>query len=415
MRTYAKDIIAIERERAKGSLLFVLGVLGLMGAGGYAADLVPWRIVVEASGSVIAPSRVQAIGSAEGGLVTRVLVRPYDDVQAGQPLVELDAAVAEADQDRIGYAAHTARADVLRLEAELAGAAPDLSGLPDEIASAAKKAWEVRIKKHADELAAKESEAAALRSSQLSYVRSLSAGEAVLARLQFGAAEGVIAQNRADDQLRQVEEMRGRVSKGVSDIASVSSQIAALRGTQQETAAKELAEARGKLHEAEQQLKKAGAQERHTVLRAPVSGRIKTLTTNGPGMAVKPGEMVAEIVEGSREKRVEARMEARDVGLVKEGDTVFVRLAGDDGSHEGISGRVLALAPDSVADKNGRLTTAMEISVQAEAFPGRGNARPRSLADGLPVEVTAQYGERSLFQMTVGRWFGQSERWREGR
>ena len=226
---------------------------------------------------------------------------------------------------------------------------------------------------------------------------------------------GVVPRNRADDQLRQVEDMRGRVTKGVADVAGATAQIAALKGNQMEAIAKDLSEARSKTHEAEQQLGKAQAQERHMVLRAPVAGRVKTLTVHGPNMAVKPGEMVAEIIEDGHEMRVEARLPASDRGHVVVGAPARILLASDDGSHEGIEGKVLSVAPDAVADNNGHRTYGVEIAFDPKFFPGRAGVPSYALSDGVEVNVFQSYGERTLLQFVGGRFLGQRDTWLEGR
>jgi len=365
---------------------------------------------VTAMGKIVAPTREMAVGSPEGGLVARVFVHPYDLVKEGDPLVELDRAAPEADMNRLAYAEASARADVIRLEAELKGSIPDVSGLPAEIAQAARATWEARTKKHADQVAAKEAEIQALRGLQDSYVKSLAAKEEVLNRLQEGVADGGVARNRVDGQRSEVAEYRGRVSKGVADIGNVTAQIAALRSTDIESAYKDLNEARLKQRDAEQQLHKAQAQERHMTLRAPATGQIKTLTAMGPGMAVKPGETVVEIVEASDIHRIDALLPAEDGANVRVGDLVRVSLDKDDGTHDGFDGHILAIAPGSVADnKSGQLKMAIEVSVEAEAFPSRVNGVAVPIKDGVPVRVEGELARRSFFTIVLGRLFGMHD------
>lgn len=415
MTSIARGLIEIERQRVRSDRWLFLGLVGAVALSLFGAQSVKVPVSVQAVGTVIAPSRVQSVGSAEGGLVSKVLVRPYDRVEAGQALVELDPAIAEADIGRMEYAARTARGDALRLEAELADKEPDLSSLPEDQAASVRLSWKARSDRRAEEVAAKEAELAALRGAQVAYRRTLAAGEEVLVRLQEGAKSGYVALNRAADQLRQVEEMRGRVVKGEADIKASIAQINALKSVQRESIAKDLAEAQAKRFEAEQQLAKASAQAKRTVLRSPVSGRIKTLVANGPGAAFKPGEAIVEIVEGGEEMRVEAHIAAEDRGHVSEGAIARVVLAGDDGSHEGISGKVLAIAPDAAADASKKLSVAMEVSLPSKAFQGKGGVPDYRLSEGVPVRVFVSYGERTLLQSIAGRFLGQSETWLEGR
>lgn len=409
------ELIAIEERRVRAGWILSVASAAILVGGVFVADRTPWDSSVAAQGVVVAPSRIQAIGSAEGGLVSRVLVRPSDRVEAGQPLIELDSSLPAADVERLSYAADAARADALRLEAEMSGKEPVFDGVPDGIARSARAAWEVRSARRRDELAAKEAEAAAQTAPLAAYRQSLDAGLSVLRRLEEGAAMGVIPRNRADDQRRQVEDLRGRLAKGESDAKAASLQLSALRGAQMEAASKDLAEARGRLHEAEQQLRKAREQDRRTVLRSPVTGRIRTLAAAGPGLAVKPGEQLAEVVEEGGELRVEARVAAADRGHLKVGEAVRIVLAGDDGSHEGVEGRLLSVAPDSQADSSGRRTFAVEASIGPNSFPGRAGGPSYQLSGGVEVLVFQTYGERSLLRYLAGPLLGQVALWNEGR
>ncbi|ARJ66032.1 hypothetical protein WV31_10375 [Magnetospirillum sp. ME-1] len=409
------ELIAIEEKRVRAGWILSVASAAILAGGIVAADHTPWDASATAQGVVVAPSRVQAVGSAEGGLVSRVLVRPSDRVEAGQPILELDSSLPAADVERLSYASDAARADVLRLEAEMAGKEPLLDGLPDGIARSARAAWELRASRRRDELAAKEAETAAQTAPLAAYRQSLDAGLSVLRRLEEGASMGVIPRNRADDQRRQVEDLRGRLAKGESDAKAAALQLSVLRSAQMEAASKDLAEARGRFHEAEQQLRKAREQDRRTVLRSPVSGRIKTLAAAGPGLAVKPGEQLAEIVEEGGELRVEARVAASERGHLKVGGPVRIVLAGDDGSHEGIEGRLLSIAPDSQADQTGRRTFAVEASIGPTSFPGRAGGPSYPLSSGVEVLVFQTYGERSLLGFLAGPLLGQKALWNEGR
>ncbi|MBC7522037.1 MAG: biotin/lipoyl-binding protein, partial [Sandarakinorhabdus sp.] len=97
----------------------------------------------------VAPSRpLQVASNLEGGVITAILARPGDKVQAGQVLMRLDPGLADADFGRSSAMANALAARIARLEAEVDGRAPEFPAAvaaPAPAAVAAKRAlWSAR-------------------------------------------------------------------------------------------------------------------------------------------------------------------------------------------------------------------------------------------------------------------------------
>ncbi len=93
-----------------------------MGLGGFLiwASTAELAGAVMASGSIAANGENQTIQHLEGGIVKDILVKDGDAVVAGQPLIELDPTLVEANLNRARKTLVTLRAEEVRLLAELA-------------------------------------------------------------------------------------------------------------------------------------------------------------------------------------------------------------------------------------------------------------------------------------------------------
>src|SRR5690606_35989732 len=101
-----------------GSAVLLFGVFGF----GVWASVAPIDGAVVASGTFVATGQNKIIQHLEGGIISKILVREGDVVEAGQPLVLLDDTDAKANLRRLSLRHDRLLAIKARLEAEVAGA-----------------------------------------------------------------------------------------------------------------------------------------------------------------------------------------------------------------------------------------------------------------------------------------------------
>lgn len=405
-RPIPRSHLEVERERARSdSWLVACMAMAIFGFLGYSAASTV-DVAVVAQGKVVGEERVQTVGSFDGGTVANVPVRAYAHVAAGDVLVELDANLAEADRRQYESAAVQARADAARLVAERDGTELLLSGIPSDVAAAAKANLANRRSRMEKESSAKASELSSKERSLSALRRSLAPLEEEIAAHRSLVESGNFARTRLLEELSRQEELLGRIASGEADVRTARSQMDAVAATHSEQISEELAKAQAKLAEAEQILAKARQHEGRTIVRSPVSGRIKTLAVHGAGGAVKPGDTLAEIVRDDAPILIEARMAGSDAGHVHIGQKVIVTLSPPDMAYGEISGEVVSVAPDAHADDKGNLTHFAEIRPERNEFP---SARLDSyrLSPGVPVMVSMAYGQKTLFASLFGGLLGE--------
>lgn len=100
------------------------------------------------------------------------------------------------------------------------------------------------------------------------------------------------------------------------------------------------------------------------ILRAPVSGTIKSVLVNTEGGVLTPAENVVEIVP-DEELVMELTVQNQDIGSIKEGQNVSIKLDAYDYQQYGkIQGNVVYVSPDSFTNENLGEVYAVKVSLQ---------------------------------------------------
>ncbi|MEM8827483.1 MAG: HlyD family type I secretion periplasmic adaptor subunit, partial [Pseudomonadota bacterium] len=116
----------IEPKRAANWLLFV--IVGAVVLFVVWAALTELDQTVRGQGRVVPSSQLQVVSNLEGGIVERIFVNAGDIVAEGDPLMALDRTETGSDFDANRAAADALIAKIARLEAEVAGRAPNFPG-----------------------------------------------------------------------------------------------------------------------------------------------------------------------------------------------------------------------------------------------------------------------------------------------
>lgn len=413
--TGEERITAASLFEARGVSRLSLAVIGVIGAGlcgglGWAA-LMPVAEITVSSGEVMPAGSVQHVQHLEGGILARLLVAEGDVVEEGQPLLELSAGLAEPElaQLRSRLAALTLRS------AQLAAALQDRDELPGGAAE------EYR--------ALAESEAAILRARRLSHARQR---EVLERQIEMRRAEMATLESQSASMQHQIgylrEQVTGRadlVSRGLSprfQLLEYQRELARMEGAQNGLRqdalrlAEALGEAQSRLAELESRyraelISELGkvtadtAELRQAIQRvedrvgrlrvtAPVRGTVQGLQTQTIGGVIAPGTTILDIVPSEGALRVEARISTRDIGYIRPGQPVAVKVLTYDYTRFGsIAGTVSRVSPSSFRDAQGTPFYKAEIALESDHVGQRPEAR---ISSGMTVLADIRTGERSL-------------------
>jgi adhesin transport system membrane fusion protein len=367
-------------------------------------------IMASANGRVVPPQRVQSLGHAEGGAVAALHVRIGQRVNAGDPLIDLDATGARADLAQQVFEGQSLMGDIRRLDAESRGLEPDFTGLASTMAAQQAALFRTRQHRHREELLVVQGEINA-------YGATVGGISAALAPLQQrmlarrGLAEkGLASRFQVNEDEARVAELIGRLQEGRANEEKARRRLVTVDGAWQEDIAKSLKEAHAKLDSLSSLRPKLERRLQAMHITAPVGGVVKTVSVTGVGATLRPGEAVVEIVPDDSKRMISVKLPAAEVGHVRLGQKARITLIPPDSHLRPLSGSVTQIAPDSSADEHsGQFNYIVEISPDALEFQGeQGEIYP--LSPGVPVAVTIITGMRSVLGAVAGPLFAELER-----
>ncbi len=150
-----------------------------------------------------------------------------------------------------------------------------------------------------------------------------------------------------------------------------------------------LLEVRHKIEKLEERLRRMN-------VKSPVTGIVKGLKVF-PGNVVQPGGLLLEVVPFDRELVVESRINPRDIGYIKVGDPVKVKVLTYDFARFGsIDGKVTSISASTFQDKDGKPYYKATIML-AKQYIGSASKK-KYLLPGMTVEANVITGQKTLLQ-----------------
>lgn len=379
-------------EPAPAAMYAVYLLLAVVGLAIAWAALAQVDIVTRANGRVVPDGREQVIASLEGGILRQVLVREGQQVLPRQPLAVLDPTRFEAQQAE-GQAKRLAlKAAVARLQAESSG--QPLKFPPEVQASRASVQGETESFQ-ARQRAVDEAVASTRRSVGL-LQRELDVAQGM-------AAKGLMSEVEVMRLRRQVNDLNLQAQERVNRF--------------RQEAAADLVRVRTELAQLEEQLVVRDDMLRRTTLVSPVRGVVKQIRNNTVGGVVAPGAPVMEILPLGPRVLVEARIKPADIGFVRLGQPVEIKLSAYEYMiYGGLKGSIYSISPDALGDPDRAATpegTYYRALVQADSATLNAGGKNLPVLPGMTGTVEIRTGQRSVLSFVLRPLMKSQEAFRE--
>lgn len=332
---------------------------------------------VRSQGKVVANGNNQIIQVADGGILSKLLVSEGEHVKQGQLLATL-----EKDRAQAGY--YEVRSQVAHLKSALARANAEILAKPivfDELTQNypdfmnAQKALYVQKKRSLNQEVAILEESLAISTKGWEMIQSLEKTGDV------SQLEVLRARQKVLDLKRNVLDIKSKYYK------QTSTEIEKLEG--------ELAK---NLHK----LKKQRNVLEYTDIRSPVLGIVKELKVTTVGGVLRSGEQLMEISSSQGGVILEAKINPVDIGRLKLGMPVVIKLdAFDYTIFGGLKGTLSYISSDTLLDKDpsGRQITFYQVNIKIEGPEHEDNVKSKAikLKLGMSGTIDVKVGMRSLF------------------
>ncbi|ELU01372.1 hypothetical protein CAPTEDRAFT_216579, partial [Capitella teleta] len=311
------------------------------------------------------------IQNLEGGILEKVFVDEGEQVRSGQPLMQLDDTRFSSSfrESAIEYYSELAKA--ARLKAELSGDAltfpQELNGHPDYV-EREKEIFNQRADRFGAELnVAREQVAQAqyeldTAEDQLTFLTtSFELGQDELELTVPLAEQGVVSKV-------ELIQLRQRVNDLESEKRRTELSVPKLQAGYQESLARkdeviqkyrseiiqELKETEVHLDQLDESHNALEDQVDRTLVRSPMDGIVKKIHITTLGGVVQPGMSLLEIVPLEDNLLIEAQIQPKDIGFLRQGMRAIVKLtAYDFAIYGGLEGEVEHISADTIKDEKG--------------------------------------------------------------
>ena len=217
------------------------------------------------------------------------------------------------------------------------------------------------------------------------------------------------------EHIRNIDVQAAAAAKARAAMGTLDAEMAKLRETFAKAAVSELTEATDKSGLATEELRKSARRRTFQELRAPVSGTVQQLAVATIGGVVQPAQALMVIVPDDAAVEVEAQILNKDIGFVREGQKVRVKLEAYNFTDYGlIEGVVESISRDAIEQPVAALPPGQAPGAGDQRRAGAGlvyatrirlerrtirvAGKDQVVGPGLAVQAEIKTGERRIIQ-----------------
>jgi HlyD family secretion protein len=320
---------------------------------GLLAGLLVWSvlgrldIVAVAEGKLVPHSFLKIVQPAEAGIVREILVREGEGVAAGQVLMRMDARLSEADRRILETDFYRKTLTLARIDAELASTSSGQGAFKAGRGAPAALVREVEAQFHANR-AAFEAALAEERAKLEKARREMAAAQQVKAKLaeilphyraqdaafeklsKDGFAGPLMASDKKRERIEKEQELATQehvIESARASMAQSEKRLAQIAADNRRQLFAERNEVQGQVDKLEQERAKQAHREGLLELKASQAGVVKDIATHTAGTVVQPGTVLLTLVPKDDLLRAEVWVSNQDIGFVRQGQPVKVKLA----------------------------------------------------------------------------------------
>jgi hemolysin D len=343
------------------------------------AALGPLDIVAVADGKLVPSGYLKIVQPAEQGIVREILVQEGEQVREGQVLIRMDSVLAGADVKAVQAEHDNKRLALRRIDAQLAG--EEFSREKDdpiELAARVEAQHVANVRayqsalaqersvldKARHDLAAARETRAKLRQVLPHYIEQEQAFEKLT---KDGFAGRILYTDKKRERIEKEQDLRTHeylIRSSQALIEQSQQKIAQIEADYRRLLQGERVEVAAQFEKARQELAKHAHRHQLLELRAPQAGTVKDLATHTAGTVAMPGTILMTLVPQGERLLAEVWVSNQDVGFVRAGQAVKVKLAAFQFTKYGmVEGEVRQVSADA--------TEAPSANTRSDALSGR--------------------------------------------
>ena len=373
-------------------------------------------IVAVAPGKIIPSGHSKVIQPFDTGVVAGIRVQDGQVVTKGQVLIELDPTQNRADHDRAENEYRAAKVEAARLRALIAGQAsfdapsdadPQYLLLQQQLLRDQLTEFQARIDASQQLIgqrrAALDGTKENIRRLKATVPMGAERADAYRKLLQSEYVSKLEYLQYEEQRIDKLQEFEGQKQKVMQDTAALSEaekNYRALISEFQQTKQAELATTETKAASLAQDIIKAAQKAELQRLVSPIDGVVQQLAVHTVGGVVTSAQQLLIVVPQDHPVEVEAQVENKDVGFVKEGQSVEVKVETFPFTLYGtIPGQVISVSDDAVPidkERSGTLIYFARVGMDRATIEVQG--KQVNLSPGMAVMVEIKTGQRRIIE-----------------
>ena len=370
-------------------------------------------IVATAQGKIIPSGYSKIVQPYETGVIAAIHVQDGQTVQRGDVLIELDATLNRADRDRASNEQRAANVDAARLRALIKGQSALV--VPDDADPTYVVLQQQLLRDQLAEYQAKVAAAQHLVDQRRAVVEQtnenilrleatvpmeVERAEAYKKLLEHEAVTKMDFLQAEGQRIDKAQELAGQKKKLRQDqaaLAEAEKHHRAMVSEFQQMKQAELSALETKAASLSQEVTKAGQKAGLQRLTAPIDGVVQQLAVHTVGGVVTPAQQLLIVVPREHPVEVEAQVENRDVGFVKEGQPVEIKVETFQFTLYGtIPGHVLTVSDDAASIEKVGLVYPIRVSMDRSTI--HVEEKQVNLSPGMAVTVEIKTGQRRIIE-----------------
>ena len=299
-------------------------------------------IVAVADGKLVPSSYLKIVQPAEQGIVREILVKEGEKVREGQVLIRMDSVLAAADAKALQMDFDTKRLVLRRIEGQLSSARlamqkGDPPGLFRQVLAqydSNVRAYENALgqeksllEKARNDLAAAKATKEKLEQVLPHYIEQ----EKAFAKLERdGFAGRILSTDKTRERIEREQDLKTQeftIRSNLAVIEQSERKIAQITADYRRQLQAERIETASQVERLRQELAKQAHRRELLELRAPQAGMVKDLATHTVGTVAAPGTILMTLVPRGDSLVAEVWVGNQDVGFIREGQAVKLKLA----------------------------------------------------------------------------------------
>ncbi|HRB81086.1 MAG TPA: HlyD family type I secretion periplasmic adaptor subunit [Nitrospira sp.] len=374
-------------------------------------------IVATAQGKIIPNGYSKIIQPYESGVITAIRVQDGQVVKQGDVLIELDPTQNQADRDRAFNEYRAAKVEAARLQALIAGVPtlvvplksdPGYVRLQQQLLHDQLAEYQARVDAAQHIITQRRAAIDATRENILRLEATVpmeteraGAFKRLMERDAVTKLDYLQAEGQRIDKLQELAGQQHKLRQDQAALAEAEKNRRALVSEFQQTKQAELSALETKAASLSQEVTKAGQKAELQRLVSPIDGVVQQLAVHTVGGVVTPAQPLLIVVPQDHPVEVEAQLENKDVGFVKEGQSAEIKVETFPFTLYGtIPGTVLTVSDDAVPVNKDKpadgLVFATRVSVARGTIPVEGKLV--HLSPGMAVTVEIKTGRRRVIE-----------------